>query len=241
VASFALENATTWIGGHDFTTDLNELTLKAMVEELDATTFQPAGTPVWRQRKGGLRDVELELKGLYQAGAGQVDPDVFDNLGLELPATCSAAGAEGDVAFLSRLGEFDYSMLGKHGELAPFEVKAKGRNAAGLVRGLVTLEAGTVDATGVVGTGQQVGAVASGQTLYVAVHVFTAGTTVTLDIESDNAANFASAVDRGDVGPLTDVGGTIVTVAGPITDDYWRLNVSAITGSFVMAAAFGIA
>ena len=63
-----------------------------------------------------------------------------------------------------------------------------------------------------------------------------------LTIESDDNGSFTSATTRATIGPLTATGGTWVTrVAGAITDDYYRFNVTAITGTFSVGAAFGIA
>ena len=99
----------------------------------------------------------------------------------------------------------------------------------------------TVSATGATGTGVQVGTVAAGQYLYASFHVFTAGTTITAVLESDNASNFATAATQMTFGPYTTTGGRWgVRVAGPITDDYYRFRITTITGSFVIAGAAGI-
>jgi hypothetical protein len=91
------------------------------------------------------------------------------------------------------------------------------------------------------GTGYQLGAVAATQYLYGALHIFTAGTTITVVLESDDNAGFSSATTRATLGPLTTTGGTWATrVAGAITDDYYRFRVTAITGTFSVAGSAGI-
>ncbi|HEY9416720.1 MAG TPA: hypothetical protein VIQ30_18350, partial [Pseudonocardia sp.] len=86
-----------------------------------------------------------------------------------------------------------------------------------------------------------VGAVASGQFAYAALHVFSAGTTMTVQVQSAATVGFASPTTRGTFSAATAVGGLWLTrVAGPITDTYWRLNVSAITGTFQVAGVIAI-
>jgi hypothetical protein len=71
--------------------------------------------------------------------------------------------------------------------------------------------------------------------------VFSAGTTITVQVQSDDNAGMSSPTTVATIGPITVVGGTWMTpIAGPITDTYYRMNVSAITGTFSVAGAIGI-
>lgn len=239
MSTLVLTDSTVWAGGYDMTTDLNQIALRAEVEDKDTTTF---GRGDWRTRQGGLRDVSADLSGLWQAGAGAIDAEAFTRLGVkDRVMTVTPDGEAGSVAYMFQAGTFSYEAFDQVGELAPFNLAAKGTNKAGLVRGRVAAAKGTVSATGAIGTAVNLGAVVSGQYLYAAVHVFTAGTTVTLKIQSDNAANFPSPTDVATLSAITTAGATWVTrVAGPITDTHFRLNATAVTGSFVLAAAIGI-
>jgi hypothetical protein len=140
-------------------------------------------------------------------------------------------------------GKFSYSLGGQIGEILPFDLDMMGSHgASGLVRGQITKAKGTVSATGASGTGVNLGNVATGQYLYATFHVFgTPGTTITAVIQSDDNAGFSSATNRITFGPITTAGGTWGTrVAGPLTETHYRLNVTAITGTFTVAAAIGI-
>ena len=244
MATFVLTDATSWVAGHDFTADSNELSLSLEVDEQENTTFGGGG---YRSRLGGLRNVEAELSGYWQsATSAAVDPQVFSNLGTaDEVVTTSPTGVAGATAYFAQMGKFSYELFGSLGEVTPFSLSMMGTNGVGAVRGQVAKAKGNVSATGQLGSiltdlssNDQV---SSTQFLYAAFHVFTAGTTITVLLESDDSAGFASPTTRATIGPITTTGGTWMTrVAGPITDTHYRFNVSAITGTFSVAGAIAI-
>lgn len=238
----SLLDCTAWIAGYDWSTDSNKLTVKASAADLDTTTFGGGG---FQTRIGGLRTVEANLAGNWQsAAAGAVDPEAFPDLGnVDRPCTFSPTGStEGSIAYLAQLGKFSYEVLGQVGAVAPFTLGMMGTNGVGLVRGQVAKARGSVSATGALGSALTLTAPTSTQFVYCTVHVFTAGTTITLQLQSDTASNFPSATTVATIGPITVAGGTWMTrVAGPLAGEVaWRLNVSAITGTFNLAAAIAV-
>ncbi len=239
MSTIVLTDCTIWAGGYDATTDLNQISLKADVEDKDNTTFGQGG---WKTRQGGLKDVSADHSGFWQAGTTAIDADAFTNLGVaDRVMTVTPTGVAADVAYFFQAGTFGYELLGQVGEVAPFSLTAKGTNKAGLIRGRLAVAKSAVAATGAAGVGLQLGAVGATQYLYAVVHVFTAGTTITLKVESDDNAGFSSPTARITLAPITTTGGTwAVRLAGPITDDYYRFNATAITGSFTLGAAIGI-
>lgn len=239
MGSLCLVDVTTYVAGYDMTTDMNQLTFGADAEKLDNTTFGSGG---WRTRVAGLKDVSGELKGYWQAGAVSIDNDAFANLGTaDRSVTVTPTGVGGDVAYLWRGESLKYSMFDDIGKLTPFTLAMVGSNGAGLSRGKLVKPKGSVAATGVTGSSVQLpGGVAAGLALHASFHVFGAGTTITALVESDNSNAFPSPVTVATFGPITAVGGTTLRVAGPLTDDWYRLRVSAITGSFSIACAIGI-
>lgn len=240
MGSFVLKDVRTFVGGYDFTTDLNSITLGASVEDKDNTTF---GTGGYRSRVGGLRDVSADLAGFWQsAETDAVDPQAFGNLGVsDRAVTVTPLGTEGDVAYMFRGGKFTYEMFGEVGEVTPFTLNMLGTNKIGLVRGALAKAVGTVSATGPIGSVLNLGAADADQFVYAVLHVFSAGTTITVAVESDDSSAFTSPSTVGTIGPVTLPSGTWMTrVAGPVTDTYYRLNVSSITGSFVVAGAIAV-
>lgn len=241
MASFSLTDATTWVGGYDFTTKLNQISLSASAEDLEDTTFGSGG---YRSRTGGLKTVEAELNGFLDSDASiGVDPEIFPNLGThDRVVTMAHDDAEESIAYMFQAGQFSYDLFGSVGELAPFSVSMMGTNSVGLIRGQVAKAKASVSATGATGSPVNLGNVGASQYLYATLHVIgTPGTTITVEVESDDNASFTSATSRITFGPITTAGGIWGTrVAGTLAETHYRFNVTAITGTFTIAGAIGI-
>ncbi|HZM83771.1 MAG TPA: hypothetical protein VFC19_49260 [Candidatus Limnocylindrales bacterium] len=244
MSSLIAKNIRTWADGYDMTTDLQQVGLDLMWDVHDMTVFMPAGSGGARKRATGLEDVSAGVRGLWSAGATSIDADSFANLGVaDAVLTMSSDGAEGSIAYGMRQGRFKYSMFGETGAPAPFSLNFRGtQGQTSVARGMVfKTDAVAISGTGPTGTGLQLGAVGATQYLYAWAHVLTAGTTITIQVQSSVDNTFASPTTRMTLGPITTTGGVWGTrVAGPITDTWWRLNVSAITGSFLLAGLIGI-
>lgn len=248
MGTLAANNVTTWFSGFDMTGQLNSTGLAMSYDALDATVYQPATvTNPSRVRVAGLEDAQLNESGFWEAGAGLLDPTAFTALGgASQVVSASPDGAESSVAYLFRARQFAYEIFGQVGELIPFRLTAQSARGSGLasvaaVRGRVLKAKGNVSGTGGMGSVVELGPVASGQYLYAAVHVFSAGTTISMDLASDDSADFLSGTTRGSIGPITTTGGTWMTrVAGPITDTHYLFNVTACTGTFSIACTAGI-
>lgn len=240
MASLSLTDATTWIGGYDFTSNLNEISLNTSIDDLDSTTFGGGG---YRARKGGLRTVEANMAGFWESATLDApDPQVFTNIGTaDRVVTMAYDDAETSTAYLFQAGKFSYDMFGEVGALTPFNVSMMGTNPVGLIRGQVSKAKANVSATGVTGTGVNLGNVSASQYLYATLHVFSAGTTITVTVQSDDNAGFTTPTTRITFGPITTAGGTWgVRLAGALAETHYRFNVTAITGTFSVAGAIGI-
>lgn len=231
-----------YIGGHDFTADTNKGSFSANAEVLDKTTFASDG---WKEGNGGLKSFEASCEGFWASDtADTVDPEIFPRLGIpDEVVTISPPGSEGSACYFCQASKLTYTLFGEVGQLIPFTLGMSGSNTVGAVRGLLAKAKGSVSATGALGSAVQLGAVSADQFVYAVVHVLgTPGTTITVKVQSDDASNFPSATDVATIGPLTAAGGTWMTrVAGPITDDWFRFDVSAITGTFTVAGAIAVA
>lgn len=244
MGSLIAKNIRTWVGGFDLTGSANNASLSLDHEVHDVTVFTPVGSGGARKRACGLEDITAASQGFWAAGAGSVDEDAFTNWGLtDQVLSMSSDGAEGSVVYGMRTGRFRYGMFGEHGAPAPFAMDFHGSHGeTAVARGLVFKTDDTaISGTGVAGTALQLGAVGASQYLYAWTHVETAGTTITIQVQSDADNTFASPTTQLTLGPITAAGGYWgVRVAGPITDTWWRLNVSAVTGSFTLAGLVGI-
>lgn len=245
MSTFAMVDCTTYADAYDFTTDLNQLSMKVEVDEKETTTFGGNG---FRSRIGGLKDVSADLQGYWQSNdagtvAGAPDPVGFSSLGVaNKVVTMSPSGDEAATVFMAQLGEFTYELGDAIGEVLPFTLSMSNSGGQGLIRGQLAKARGDVSATGVLGSVVNLGAPSSTQFVYAAFHVFTAATTITVQVQSDDGAGFASPTTRATIGPITTAGGTWMTrVAGPFSGEtHWRLNVSAITGTFNVAGSIAV-
>jgi hypothetical protein len=239
VAVEALLDAGLYVAGHDFTTDSNEGQLNLEATVLDKTTF---GSDRWTENAYGLKKVAFSFSGFWQSDVSDaVDPEAFGDLAIERAHTWMLKEVETEPAYLFNAAKANYQLGGEVGPLAPFTLVSEASDKFGAIRGQLAKARGAANAVGAIGSVVNLGAVAADQFLYATFHVFTAGTTITVQVQSDDAAGMASPTTRGTIGPLTTRGGTFMArVAGPITDTHYRFNISAVTGAFVAAGAIGI-
>lgn len=241
MAEFALTDAYLYAGGYDFTTDTNSATLTLDAAALDATTFNSSG---YVEQVGGLKSSNLAWSGFWQSASGVSDqaPDnqAFPMLATSQPYTFGPVETEGQVAYMFNAMKSNYTQGGDVAALAPFSLTAMGASPDGTIRGRLSKARGTVAGTGAIGTGVNVGALSSTQSLYATLHIFSAGTTATIALQSDDNSGFTSPTVLNTFSAVTASGGTWMTkISGPITDTWYRFVVTAITGSFTLAGAVG--
>jgi len=177
-----------------------------------------------------LLTVGGSISGFYAPDT--VDAEFFSQLG--------TTGVLAAIASASTLGSRAYIFKGtftadensaSHGEILKYSMDFSG--AEGPIGGTL-MEASTFSSIGA-GTGRQLGTVSASQTLYAQLHVtaVTGGTpSLTAKIESDAASNFGLPTDRITFDVVSAAGAQRKSVAGAITDDWFRFNVTAISGTF---------
>ncbi|UJW32390.1 hypothetical protein L3Q67_00970 [Saccharothrix sp. AJ9571] len=246
MATQALLNVFCYVGGHDFTGSSNQATLNSEVTALDSTTFRNGG---WTSVKGGAKSATFELAGFWQAPEDEdstaVDPELFAALGAAPSVhTFGLDEVAGSVAYLWKAGRFSYQVGGTYNEMAPFTVSAQGADAHGVIRGQLAKpwDEEPTSAAGPLGGALQLGAGAAGKKLYATVHGFEVGTTVTVAVESDTTAGFASPTTVATFPALTARGALWLPPvdASGFTDTYYRLTVTAITGDAQLAGAIAL-
>ncbi|MEV0151535.1 MULTISPECIES: hypothetical protein [unclassified Nonomuraea] len=242
MTAIALTDARILFHGYDFTGDANQVSLTVEADDHDATTFGSARATKFRSRVAGLKTAAAQVSGFWGAAP---DLAAWTNLAVaDRVAVISPTGNPGDVAYMLRAGVFSYEQMGEVGEPAPFTLGLSCTNTEGAIRGRILATPDVVlNATGVAGIADLVlPAVAAGQFLYGSFQVVgTPGTTITAVVESAAGGSFAGATTRITFGPVTTTEGRwAVRVPGPITDTHYRLRVTAVTGSFTVAAAIGI-
>lgn len=238
--NLALTNATIWIGGTDMTSYLNKVSLAATTAELAGDTFATAALGYRVRVPGGLKDTQFSEDGFWQ---GVPDAAQFAQLGAANQAvTVSAQGTEQSVAYMFLGGQFNYDPWGKIGDVAPFTATMAGTDAlSGLVRGQLGAVSQSVSATGQVGSILSLTAVSATQFLYATIHVLSAGTSATIQVQSAALVGFAGPTTRGSFTLTGATGGQwLVRVPGPITDAFFRFNCSAQVGTYIVSGGIGV-
>jgi hypothetical protein len=237
----ALTNCRLWMGGYELSGHLNSIGVEYGAEMLDDTVFGTGGT---RSNKPGLKTLTITGGGFWD---DTIDEPIYDRIGAtrEVVAVSPTGQTDGDRVFFTRAVNGSYNPLtGEIGQLLGFELDFHAANCL-LVRGAVG-GTGSKTATGT-GTPIQLGTVPLGSKVYAALFVKDTilGTLPTLDVtvESDNLVGFASPTTRLTFTQVTTViGGQWQELAGPITDDWWRVKwtIAGTTPTYPLFVVIGI-
>lgn len=236
--SYALTDALILFGGYNLSGDLNEVGMDLEAGEEVDTAFGDS----FHSRPGSqLADVKMTASGWWQSATSAApDPQAVNALGTAgtIITVCDLS-TSGATAYMLGVHEGKYTQEDKIGQVRPFGIETSGSSGVGPARGRLLLPVTSLTGS-TTGTGYQIGTVSSTQKVYIAIHVTVAGTTADVIVESDDNSGFTSATTRSTT-TVTSVGSpTVAAVAGAITDDYWRVRVANVTGTFSIAAAVGI-
>lgn len=249
MAKHVLTNVRLFAGGCDLTGQSNKLELGGEFEEKDATVWPVADsqTTLGKQYLAGLFGAKISAAGLWDAGdPSLVDDELFADRGGTVGWTaCPAGSTEASVAYLMTALQTSYQLFGQVGDVAPWQASLSGTGF--LARGQVASAPGTArTATGTGTILNIVGGVPSGKRLHASLHVLsvsgTSTPTFTASVQSAALVGFGSPTSRITFTGATAISGQYQTLAGPITDEYFRLSwtISGSSPSFLVAAAIGV-
>ena len=151
-----LKDCKLYVGGYDYSGDMNQLETRSERESKDITVFG-CDTKI---SQAGLMQTTINHVGLWRSAAGAPDPvltAMLDTSG-EVITVCPTDGADGEPALSCTGMASRYAPKGQIGEIFAFEFAAEGTSR--LVRGQV-FGTGTKTATGT-GTVYQLGTAATG-------------------------------------------------------------------------------
>lgn len=232
-----------YAGGHDFTGDIKQWNVDGGSETKDKTTFRNSGG---RLKRTGLLTAAFSMNGFTDLSEDGQDVHLFTAYSGRSSRVITVGNDETEgqpcVMMQGLTAAFNPGGGGPVGELSAFSANGVSSDGTGAMRGTLLLEQTAVTTTGAKGTAAQLGAVSATQYLYATLHLLgTAGASITAVIESDDNAGFTSATTRYTFSSLTASGGYWATpVVGAIADDYFRLRVTAVSGSWTVASAVGI-
>jgi hypothetical protein len=236
MANYAFKDADIYYGDVDMTSYSNQVALELTADSLDNTTFGDS----YRSRIGGLVDGNVTLAGFADSAAADPDHHLFTSLGAEGIFTVGPQGDTVDnTGYSMKVRQFTYQAGGSVGELHGFNVTAQVSDGVGAVRGDFLVAKADISATAN-GTAVNVGAISSTQTGYGVLHVFS-GTASTLDVKiQSDTSGFPSATDRITFTQATGPTSQWSTVAGAVTDTYWRAVYTLGGGTWNFCVLFGI-
>jgi len=236
MASQPIQRQPIWLGKLRLDGQINSIDLDNQVEVVDAATLDDKTAIVAATRFG----FSMSLSGFWDT-ADAIDGELQSAVGAVRPFFIDVANAgEGGVAYVANPLIQARPFGGSHGQL-------NGMSIAGLasevpaIRGILECMSEGISASRNTG-GSQLGAVATGSKLYAAISV-SGGSSIDLDskVVSDDNGSFSSATDRITFANLTDLGYEWASVAGPITDDYFRVELTVNSGTDLdVAVAIGI-
>lgn len=248
MAKQILKDQSVYLDGYDLTGKTNALALDYSSDLQDVSVFGSDS----HLRIGGLKMSAAQVSGFQDLDISNGVPlinanDAFQFNTIGLDNTVMSWGAKGDavgdVAYTMLCTQADIKLGGSVGDVAKFD--AGGQSNSPLIRGTLMLnsKAAALTSTGN-GTGIQLGAVTSAQRIYASMHVLEAGTgSVTAKLQSSATGAFAGEqTDRITFSAATALGAQHTSVAGAITDTYWRITYTITGGapSFKLVFVVGI-
>ncbi|HWA67158.1 MAG TPA: hypothetical protein VG899_12420 [Mycobacteriales bacterium] len=238
MGAFVLTDCTVFVGGYDLSSDSNKLTVALTADELDATPFKAGG---YHKRLAGLKSGQIDHEGFVSYP--DEDGTLWSDISAERLVTVCPTGVEGDVAYFMNARRLAYTPVDATvGEIANFQGSASSSDGVGVARGRLILPPTRV--TGIasaISPIMQLGAIETGQKLYVAVHCFSAaGSSAAVTVKSAATIGFTGATVRWTSDAITAPGGVFAAVdLGAITDTYWEARVDA-GADFEVAVALAI-
>lgn len=241
MAAFIIKDAQALYGGRNVSGILNQVGVSYSNDVQEVTTLD-LGT---RKRIPGLVTAEFNLQGFWEAAD---DAIFFSDIGSagEVMTVMPDTHAEGSRAYFMQGTQESYVQGASIGEVFPFTLNMQSNNP--LVRGRNIAE--KTQAADGNGTGYQFAALGANDRMFAVLHVLSAsGTSPTLNvtITSDATADFDSSTSTRITFDqvTTTTGAQIKSVAGAITDTFWRAewlidDDSAGSPSYQFLIAIGI-
>lgn len=240
--SIVLTNAQIWLAQYDLTGFSNRVALDYQAKPLVDTRFGQT-TEV---NRAGVKTVEAAFGGFGEETAllGS-NVALFNQMGIAgKPASFVAEGnVEGNAAYTFEGLTASWQTFGEHGASMPYSGNAKGGGDTtfALARGALLATNAVRTASGAGGS-VTLGAIAATERVYAALHVFAANGTLDVTVQSDADGVFPGGASTRITFPqATTVSSAWLSLAGPITDTFWRVawTIGGGSPSFAFAVVVG--
>ena len=230
-----LKNVGIWIDGRNMAGVSNAVGATLEAEAPESTSFADD----WRTRsEGGLKTAGLSLEGWYDRG--EIDAAQFNSIGNDGSAMIAPAGqTAGDVAYVVPYAANAWEPGASVGELMAFTFAGEGDGEPVRAQVFDVREDASADDTT---TRLNLGAIATGETLEVWVHITRRAGRVQIELESATTGTTTFITTRDVEAGINSTRLHKFSVLGPITDEWWQLKYDFNVGSpdFDFAAAGAI-
>lgn len=232
-----------YVGQYAVSSRAKSATFGVDCDVLDTTAISTSG---WTEVIAGKKSGQFSLELMSDFADAGLDETMFAALGTaDVTQSFSVGSTVGSPGYTFKSLSTQYVPIqGEPGALAMASLS--GSSSGAIARGKMLAVDGTAITSSGTGAAVQVGALTSTQVLYAGLHVTAAsGTTPTLAvvIQSDTVG-FPSATSRITFSTATDTTNRyqLSSVAGAITDDYWRVSytLGGTSPSFQFAVVVGI-
>ena len=236
MAEQTLKDVGIWIEGVSYAGVSNSVSLDLSADTPESTVFKGE----WRRRaEGGLKTTAFSLEGFFHTDGP--DAEQFDSLADERSVMIVPAGQDaGDVAYVVPVAVSGHELGASIGELLAFTYAAEGDGRPFRAQVFDIREGVTSDN---VTTRVNLGAILTGETLEMWVHVTRRAGRVQISVESAVDGTTASATTRGGAAGINTTRLEKYSIVGPVTDEWWQLRYDFSVGSpdfdFASAAAIG--
>lgn len=238
MSSFVMTDCEVWADAYNLTSVANSVDVTLEAEEVGVTTFASGGH---RQFIGGLKQSQVQVMTFtdYTVDARGLDGESGVVLTL-VPEGNDQGNRSVTLTGLTTA----VSEGGAVGEARKTDLTFRGDSASGPLFGTLLQPKLTRTSTGS-STALQLGAVSADQKIYVAVHVLEAsGTNPTLTVKlQSGTSSGAATTDRITSSQFTGTGVELKSLAGAVTDQWWRITatIGGTNPSFTLACAVTIA
>lgn len=243
MAAYLLTSPELVVGSADLTPYSNQVTFGPISAEVkDATTFASGGYTI---NVPGLRSAPFNVSGYQDFAASALETTLGGSfLGSQVPVSLGTANTAAAPAYLLRGNVTGFTpWAGSVGDLAgfSFDVASDTIVTSGQVAHALGAETATANGTILTMTGP-----AATQRMYAALHVTaisgTATPTLTATVQSAATVGFGSPTSRISFTAATAVGSQWSSVAGAVTDGYWRViwTISGTNPSITFFITLGV-
>jgi hypothetical protein len=242
MAVYAMTNVGIFVDSLNISGFAQQLSLDAMADELDVTTFASGG---WKQKKTGLASYTCSIQGLQDYATTGVDPTFPISLlgGYDTITVAPTGGAAvADPAFFgSGLLTAYQPLTGNVGDMAQFNFGWAGSSQ--LVRGQMLHPSAARTASGN-GTTTTFTTPTASQSLYASFHVLSvsgAGT-ITFTIQTDDNSGMTTPTTRITSNAFAAVGAQVASLSGALAGETHIRVAYTIAGftSVTFAVAAGV-